>query len=110
MLCTDIPQADNNFRHTITESRMATTLSKSRKYDSKCYYLFTDVTVGDNLPYTPSYYVSSDTTLLGSIDRQLTIIGLSVALFKDAKALEGEELNLMNKTYSRLFSKTPTRL
>lgn len=38
------------------------------------------------------------------------LISLANKLYKDAKPLEGKALEILNKTYKRLLSKTPTKL
>jgi hypothetical protein len=44
------------------------------------------------------------------IKQSTDIINMSHNLFKGAKPLEGKALEVLNKTFKRVFSKTPTRL
>jgi hypothetical protein len=44
---------------------------------------------------------------LAAIDKQFNFVSLSQAMIKGAKLLEGAELAMLNKAYSKYFSKTP---
>ena len=44
------------------------------------------------------------------MEKTINIIHLSNKLFKDAKPLTGKELKILEETYSKLLSKTPTKL
>jgi hypothetical protein len=40
----------------------------------------------------------------------MRIIKLANEIFKNTKPLEGKEMEILNKTFKKLLSKTPTRL
>lgn len=77
-------------------------------YSAKVDYMFPKRQV--NSASVTLGWAISDFYRSPSVDRQLTLVGLSQELFKNSKLLGGNALEIMNKTSARLFSKTPTRL
>jgi len=110
MPVTEIPQLEEQFRHTSIQFKEVKSMPTGKTLSSRntCYFTITDFGFPE-VVFKPSYYLTPIDPLSIS-EKQFNLIGLSKELFKNAKHLGGPELAVLNKTYSRLFSKTPTRL
>ena len=74
----------------------------------KPYFLVTDMGEMINYPKYITYNELFKTELLSH--KSISAMHVSTMLFKGTKPLGGKELEVLNKTYKRLLSKTPTKL
>ena len=107
---TDIPEMQMYSRITATEVVKPRSVFRGLtvKGIENCYYTITEF-IPPTLMHDSSYLLSYQSEISVK-EKQFNLIGLSKELFKNSKYLGEAELAVMNKTYSRLFSKTPTRL
>jgi hypothetical protein len=94
------------FARSITEHSISYKIESSN-YCNAIAYSVTDV------PNTPIYGASPLCSLayqitFNKIQNQFNVIGLATMMFKGSKPMRGRELEILNKTYKRLLSPTPT--
>ncbi len=111
-LVTDLPQLEEQFRRTfLTQTVQSIAMSQTTTMDARLHcYLVTASDFCEKNPFRNDYVLLSSGEPLSSIDKQFSLISLSQAMFKNAKPLEGNDLAMLNQSYSKYFSKTPTRL
>ncbi len=109
-LAPDISKVDEQFRRTFLAEKpeYVTDMPHQNIYLARSCYMATASDFVD--AFRRDYIVLSTEPPIGIIDKQFSLISLSQAMFKNAKPLEGNDLALLNKTYSKHFSSTPTRL
>lgn len=107
---TDIPVHETNFRRAATiETVFNSPVTRySSEFFEKTYYLITERDFQISIP--ESITINSLFPEKAISTRTLGIVNISNALFSRSMPLEGEELDVLNKTYKRLLSKTPTKL
>lgn len=111
-LITDIPQAEEQFRRTFLSETVQPIAMAQTTTDiarQRCY-LVTASDFCEETLFRNDYVLLTSEGPLTPIDKQFNFVSLSQAMFKDAMPLEGVELAMLNKAYSKYFSKTPTRL
>lgn len=107
---TDIPVSDFPIRKsdTIETVYNSPKQSYSTELFEKTYFLITKV---ENKIESPDYVTYNDLFEPESIDpKGISTLNLSNMLFKGSRPLGGKELEILNKTYDRLLSQTPTKL
>jgi hypothetical protein len=113
LLVTDIPQADELFRRSFLTDHSETSIMSNTQLAARSkvpYYLVTCSDFEEKNPFRNDYVLLSTDEPLSIVDKQFSLVSLSQAMFKNARPLEGEGLAILNDTYSKFFSKTPTRL
>lgn len=107
---TDIPVHETNFRRAATiETVINNPISRySTELFEKTYYLITERDF--KLPIPESITINGLFPAKAISSSTVSIVNISTVLFSNSKPLEGKELEVLNKTYRRLLSKTPTKL
>ena len=110
MLITDIPPMENELRKAVAIETMAKGRSCIKEGSSEFYFRLTNTDF--EIPYIQYLYKVSDIVTLNNrtIDSQFDVISIANEIYKNAKPLEGIELSILNKTFTRLLSKTPTKI
>lgn len=111
-LVTDLPQIEEQFRRTLLSQSVQTIdMAHTTTTDARLHcYLVTATDFCGKSNFRNDYVLLSGNRQISTVDKQFSLISLSQAMFKNAKPLEGADLALLNQSYSRRFSKTPTRL
>jgi hypothetical protein len=95
-------------RITVTET-IAHSHSSPKNNRKRYYYYY--ITETKSLDFgVPIYYTLSQIKTTQEIGKQFTLISLAKEYNVNSKPLEGEQLEILNKTFNRLISKSPTRL
>lgn len=107
---TDIPVHETNFRKAATiETVFNSPISRySTELFEKTYYLITERDFKPSIPESITINGLFPEKAISS--RAISVVNISNVLFSNSKPLEGKELDVLNKTYRRLLSKTPTKL
>jgi hypothetical protein len=106
---TDIPQIEESFRRTYVTEKIETMNTATRSYSGRlnCY----TITAPDfKANFREDYSLVSSGESLSLIGKQTSMIALANSLFKGSKPLVGKEMEVLNKTFSRLRSSIPTKL
>ncbi len=111
-LITDLPQIEEQFRRTfLSQSVQSITMAHTNTWDARPhFYLATASDFSEENYFRSDYVLLSSGEPISAVDKQFSFIAMSQAMFKNAKPLDGKELDMLNQSYSMHFSKTPTRL
>lgn len=107
---TDIPVSDfqMNKSATIETVYNSPVQSYSTELFEKTYFLITNF---ENKIESPDYITYNDIFESELIDpKGISTVNLSSVFFHKSKPLGGKELEILNKTYNRLLSQSPTKL
>lgn len=110
MPLTEIPEL-RQFRdtYTYTHEIRRNMVKNSPYWPEATSFQISGLTIGSP-SFRQSCFITKAEEISKPADRQLAIFSLAQQLFRNAQPLEGEQLGILNKTSSRLFSKTPTQL
>jgi len=109
-ILTDIPQMEEQFRRTfLTENCETSAMVKnvSKRYVRS--YTLTPTEFGKN-SLRSDYLLISGQDHFSDLGKQVSIISISNLLFQGSRPLGGKEMEVLNKTFTRLRSTTPTKL
>lgn len=109
-LLTNIPTPDFQLCKTLTiENQYITPIKKKvTGFDWESYSLITEL---GKMKVISNYVTYNELFKTESINpKAVSSIHISNLLFNGSKPLEGKELEVLNKTFKRLLSKTPTKL
>lgn len=109
MLVTDLPRIDEAFKQTFVTEKIEAMNTATLKYRGRlnCY----TVTGPEfQAKFRDNYSLVSNEESISILGKQASIIAMANSLFKGSQPLRGKEMELLNKTFSRLRSSVPTKL